>query len=133
MMEVNEMKHWDELRDNLCRELDEIAGKGDLSAGDLETVDKLTHTLKNLDKIMMGGEYSNAGDWYAMGNYGRDGYRDDYRGGNSYRGRKRDSMGRYSRADAKDDMADKLRRMMDDAPDSRTREALEKALRCMEE
>lgn len=133
MMEVNEMKHWDELRENLCRELDEIAGKGDLSAGDLETVDKLTHTLKNLDKIMMVGEYSNAGDWYAMGNYGRDGYRGDYRDSMSYRGRKRDSMGRYSRADAKDDMADKLRRMMDDAPDSRTREALEKALRCMEE
>lgn len=133
MMEVNEMKHWDELRDNLCRELDEIAGKGDLSAGDLETVDKLTHTLKNLDKIMMGGEYSNAGDWYAMGNYGRESYRGDYRDNMSYRGRKRDSMGRYSRADAKDDMADKLRRMMDDAPDSRTREALEKALRCMEE
>lgn len=127
------MKHWNELRDTLCRELDEIAEKGELSAGDLETVDKLTHTLKNLDKIMMGGEYSNAGDWYAMGNYGRDGYRDEYRGGNSYRGRKRDSMGRYSRADATDDMADKLRRMMDDAPDSRTREALEKALRCMEE
>lgn len=123
------MKHLEDLRETLCRELDEIAGKGDLSAGDLETVDKLTHTLKNLDKIMMGGEYSNTGDWYAMGNYGRDGYRDDYR----YRGRKRDSMGRYSRADAKDDMADKLRRMMDDAPDSRTREALEKALRCMEE
>ena len=68
-----------------------------------------------------------------MGNYGRESYRGDYRDGMSYRGRKRDSMGRYSRADAKDDMADKLRRMMDDAPDSRTREALEKALRCMEE
>lgn len=124
------MKHWNELRDTLCRELDEIAEKGELSAGDLETVDKLTHTLKNLDKIMMGGEYSNAGDWYAMGNYG---HRVDYRDGTSYRGRKRDSMGRYSRTDAKEDISDKLRRMMDDAPDSRTREALEKALRCMEE
>ena len=128
------MKHWNELRDTLCRELDEIAEKGELSAGDLETVDKLTHTLKNLDKIMMGENgYSGAGDWYAMGNYGRDGYPADYRTGTSYRGRKRDSMGRYSRADAKDDISDKLRRMMDDAPDSRTREALEKALRCMEE
>lgn len=127
------MKHWNELKDTLCRELDEIAEKGELSAGDLETVDKLTHTLKNLDKIMMGGEYSNAGDWYAMGNYGRDGYRVDYRDGTSYRGRKRDNMGRYSRTDAREDMADKLRRMMDDAPDSRTREALEKALRSMEE
>lgn len=125
------MKHLEDLRETLCRELNEIAEKGELSAGDLETVDKLTHTLKNLDKIMMGDSYSNAGDWYAMGNYGRDGYRDDYR--SSYRGRKRDSMGRYSRADAKEDMADKLRRMMDDAPDSRTREALEKALRSMEE
>ena len=125
------MKHLEDLRETLCRELNEIAEKGELSAGDLETVDKLTHTLKNLDKIMMGEGYSNAGDWYAMGNYGRDGYRDDYR--TSYRGRRRDSMGRYSRADAKEDMADKLRHMMDEAPDSRTREALEKALRSMEE
>lgn len=124
------MKHWDELRESLCRELDEIAEKGELSAGDLDTVDKLTHTLKNLDKIMMGGEYSNAGDWYAMGNYGeRPGYRDSV----SYRGRKRDSMGRYSRSDAREDMAEKLRRMVDDAPDSRTREALEKAMRILEE
>lgn len=128
------MKHWNELRDTLCRELDEIAEKGELSAGDLEAVDKLTHTLKNLDKIMMGENgYSGAGDWYAMGNYGRDGYRVDYRDGTSYRGRKRDSMGRYSRTDAKEDISDKLRRMMNDAPDSRTREALEKALLCMEE
>ena len=127
------MKHLEDLLETLCRELNEIAEKGELSAGDLETVDKLTHTLKNLDKIMMGGEYSNAGDWYAMGNYGRDGYRVDYRDGTSYRGRKRDSMGRYSRTDAKEEISDKLRRMMDDAPDSRTREALEKALRCMEE
>lgn len=127
------MKHWDELRESLCRELDEIAEKGKLSAGELDTVDKLTHTLKNLDKIMMGGEYSNAGDWYGMGIYGRDGYRDDYRGGNSYRGRKRDSMGRYSRSDAREDMAEKLRRMVDDAPDSRTRDALEKAMRILEE
>lgn len=124
------MKHLEDLRDTLCRELDEIAEKDKLSAGDLDTVDKLAHTIKNLDKVMMGEGYSSAGDWYAMGNYGeRPGYPDSV----SYRGRKRDSMGRYSRADAKEDIADKLRHMMDDAPDSRTREALDKALRCMEE
>lgn len=129
------MKHLEDLRDTLCRELDEIAEKGELSAGDLDTVDKLAHTIKNLDKVMMGeAGYSSAGDWYAMGNYGdRTGYRDSATYGNSYRGRKRDSMGRYSRADAKEDIADKLRRMMDDAPDSRTREALDKAIRCMED
>lgn len=127
------MKHLEELREILCRELEEIAGKGELTAGALDTVDKLTHTLKNLDKIMMGENgYSGAGDWQAMGTYGRGMYRDD-RYDTSYRGRKRDSMGRYSRTDAREDMADKLRRMMDDAPDSRTREALEKALRSMEE
>lgn len=126
------MKHWDELKETLCRELDEIAEKGELSAGDLETVDKLTHTLKNLQKIMMGGDYSNAGDWYAMGNYGSD-YRPDYRDNASYRGRKRDSMGRYSRADAKEEISAKLRRMMEEAPDTRTRETLERALRTMEE
>lgn len=90
--------------------------------------------LRYIDSAAMMGEgYSGAGDWYAMGNYGRDGYRPDYRDGVSYRGRKRDSMGRYSRADAKEDMVDKLRRMIDEAPDSRTREALEKAVRCMED
>ena len=34
------MKHLEDLRDTLCRELDEIAGKGELSAGALDTVDE---------------------------------------------------------------------------------------------
>lgn len=77
-----------ELRDILCEELDKIAPKGELSAGELETAHKLTATIKNIDKIMMFEEdgYSRDGEWTAMGNYNR---------GNSYRGR--DSMGRYSR------------------------------------
>lgn len=91
------MKALYELRELLCDELDEIAKKQEMSAGDLETIHKLTDTIKNIDKICImeeDGEYSQAGDWEARGRFGGAVY--DERG-NSYRGRKRDSMGRYSR------------------------------------
>ena len=55
-----------ELKEKLCEELKEIARKGELGAGDLEIVHKLTDTIKNLDKIEMleeHGDYSRAGDW----------------------------------------------------------------------
>ena len=41
-----------ELKDMLCKELEEIGGKGELTAGSLETVDTLAHALKNIDKII---------------------------------------------------------------------------------
>ena len=50
-----------ELKEKLCEELKEIARKGELGAGDLEIVHKLTDTIKNLDKIEMleeHGDYS---------------------------------------------------------------------------
>lgn len=91
------MKALDELREKFCRELEDIARKPEMSAGDLETVHKLTDTIKNIDKICImdeNGGYSQAGDWEARGRFG-DVYSQD--GGNSYAGRRRDSMGRYSR------------------------------------
>lgn len=118
------MEYMDKLRDKLCKELEEIASKPEMSAGDLEAVHKLTDTIKNLDKIAMledSDGYSQAGDWEMEG-------RGSYNHGSSYRGRKRDSMGRYSRdgrygpttrmysrAEAKDDMMAKLEDMMDHA------------------
>ena len=70
-----------DLKDMLCAELDEIGKKGEMSAGDLETVHKLTDTIKNIDKIVMleddgysrDEDYSRDGDWSAnmRGNYGR--------------------------------------------------------------
>ncbi len=80
------MRTLEKLRDILCNELDEIADKGELNAGALDTVDKLVHSIKNLDKIIMNDGYSRSGDWDASIH------------GNSYR-RNRDSMGRYSRDD----------------------------------
>jgi len=52
------------LKDTLCNELEEYSRKGKMSAGDLEVVDKLTHTIKNLDKIIENyEEYSGAMDY----------------------------------------------------------------------
>lgn len=47
------MKYLHELKEKLCEELQEIAEKQDMSAGDLEAVHKLTDTIKNIDKIEM--------------------------------------------------------------------------------
>ena len=62
----------------LCKEMEEILDKGKMTAGDLENLHKLSDTYKNLLKIEMLDEED-------------DGY--------SERGRRRDSMGRYSRED----------------------------------
>lgn len=126
-----------ELKEKLCEELEEIARKPEMSAGDLEAVHKLTDTIKNIDKIEMleeDGDYSRAGDWEAdmRGTYGR---------GSSYRGRKRDSMGRYSRdyrdgrmysrADAKEHMMDQIEDMMGGA-NEREKEILRRAMEQLE-
>ena len=128
------MEYMHELKDKLCKELDEIARKPEMGAGDLEIIHKLTDTIKNLDKIEMleDSGYSQAGDWEAdmRGTYGR---------GSSYRGRKRDSMGRYSREgrggrggysrhDAKEAMMEQMEMLMDQAGSEREREAIR---RCM--
>ena len=62
-----------ELRNMLCEELDELARKGDLGAGDLEIAHKLTDTIKNIDKIEMMEDdgYSRDGDYSHR--YSRDG------------------------------------------------------------
>lgn len=94
----------------LCKELDEYAMKGKLTASDLEMVHKLTDTVKNLDKIALMSEEEEGGYSEARGGRGRGGR--SYMGGSSYdddmmyserrgRGRnaRRDSMGRYSSDD----------------------------------
>lgn len=117
------MEYMYELKDKLCKELDEIARKPEMGAGDLEIIHKLTDTIKNLDKIgMLEDGYSQAGDWEIEGRA--------YNRGNSYARRKRDSMGRYSRdgramryrddrmysrAEAKEDIMDQIEDMMGDA------------------
>ena len=134
------MEYMYELKEKLCRELDEIARKPEMSAGDLETVHKLTDTIKNIDKIDMLEDdgYSQAGDWEARGKYSR---MDDriYNRGSSYANRgkhyvrghySRDGRNTdgYSRADAKDRMMEHLNEMMQEASSEKEREAIR---RCM--
>ena len=111
------------LREMLCKELDDISEKREMSAGDLDAVQKLTSAIKNTYKIetFEDGGYSRDWDSDMRGTYGR---------GSSYRGRRRDSMGRYSRADAREHMHETLEDMMRDADDDKTREAIR---RCMEQ
>lgn len=125
------MKALEDLRTTLCGELDEIARKPEMSAGDLEAVHKLTDTIKNIDKIRMLEEsgYSSEGDWdlrgyergssyanrgkhYVRGHYSRDGRQD----------------GRYSREDGRERMMMQLEEMMDNAGSEKAREAIR---RCM--
>lgn len=148
------MKHLEELKETIKRELEKFAKQGDVSVNTLEKIHKLSDTYKNLCKIEMLEEESEGGYSEARGGYR--GGRYSYDGGSSYdddmmyserrgRGRnaKRDSMGRYSsesgsyeggysRHDAKDWMMSQLGEMMEDA-DPKEREALKKCMRAIEE
>ena len=91
------------IKEMLMKELYEYEEKakkmngGKLSAGDLETLHKLTDTVKNIDKIEMLEDeegYSQATDFMGEGRM----YGMSYARGRG-RNAKRDSMGRYSRDD----------------------------------
>ena len=105
------MKHIEELKETIKRELEKFAKQGDVSVNTLEKIHKLSDTYKNLCKIEA-LEDADGGYSEARGGRGgnRGGGRSSYEmGGSSYdddmmyserrgRGRnaKRDSMGRYS-------------------------------------
>lgn len=93
------------LFDKLCDELCEY-GQKDLTQESLKTIDTLAHAAKNVLKVMEGCEGGGSYAYYdddprttAMGGSMRGGYDNgSYRGSYRMSGR-RDSMGRYSRAD----------------------------------
>jgi hypothetical protein len=80
-----------QIKDMLMEELKELTKKGELTAGSLETVDKLLNSIKNACKITMYDEYQGEDYSYEGGNRG--GYsRARGRGSDAMR----DSRGRYS-------------------------------------
>ena len=155
------MHYMHDLKDLLCAELEDYAenGKksGKMSMGDLDSIHKLTDTVKNILKIdMLEDEsgYSEDGAYMGEGRIYGTSYDDGMRRGVGYsyargRGRyaKRDSMGRYSRHDgymrrdvrgmrdgySRDDgkayMMEQLEDMMEDVEKPAEKEALR---RCME-
>lgn len=84
------------LKQMLMEELEGYGRKGELTTGSLDVIDKLSHTVKNLCKIIEEGDYSN-----------------EYRDGYSRR------RVRYSRA--AENMVSELRNLMNDAPNEETR------------
>ena len=110
-----------DLKDKLCEELEEIARKPDMGPGDLELIHKLTDTIKNIGKIEMleeEGGYSQE-DGQDGGGYGRGVSYARGRGGYNRGGRntRRDSRGRYSRDDGREEMLKHLEMAWDAAPE----------------
>ena len=133
------MKDLENLCEILSEQLKDVTrkAKNGISSGDLETIDKLTHSIASIKKIMafMEDEDGYSGNYpmgYHDGSY-RNAYRGSYRGG-SYRGQRRDSMGRYSgeRGYSRNDLADKMRDLMMDAPDDRTRQEIQRMVEKLE-
>ena len=137
------MEYMYELKDKLCKELDEIARKSEMGAGDLEIIHKLTDTIKNIDKIDMleddgysqagyrdrgssynrGSSYANRGKHYVRGHYSRDGYSMEGRG----------NRGGYSRHDAKEAMMEQMEMLMEQAGSEREREAIRRCMSQLEQ
>jgi hypothetical protein len=124
------MQTYYELKDILCRELDEVTRKGELSPGSLDIVDKLTHSIKSLETIIAMNEAQEGRSF----DDSTSGYHPYMYGGRSYEGRSydsnmmrsgrrgRDSMGRYaSRDEERDKMVMELEDLMRTAKDEHTR------------
>ena len=135
------------IREQLMRELKKYEEKGELSAGSLDVIHKLTDTIKNIDKIEMleeasyteddsmysrrmsrrGSSYDDGGSYYSRRRYSMD---DSYDGGDSYARRGQHYVrGHYSRAEGKEEMMSQLEEMMQEA-NGKEKDAIK---RCMEE
>lgn len=121
--------------DEELMELERKTAKGQkLNAAEIEYGDKLAHFKKSLltNEAMEGeGEYSGYGMNDRGGSYARGGNRGSY--ARSY-ARRRDSMGRYSSEGYSRDgeMMSELHRLMEDAPDERTRQEFQRFISKME-
>ena len=153
------MDYMHDLKDLLCAELEDYAEKGKksgkMSMGDLESIHKLTDTVKNILKIDMleeetgysedghymgegriyGASYARGRGRYAkrdsMGRYSRDGGRYSYDDDMSY-ARSRGYRGGYSRDEGKHYMMEQLEEMMEEASTPTEREALKKCMQALE-
>lgn len=123
-----------DLKEKLMQELEDYSENGKFSKEDVESIKYIASAIDHICNIVEeGDEYSNMYYGEDDGSYARGGNRS---GGRSYargRGRnaRRDSMGRYSRAN--DDMIEQLRMMMQEAPDERTRQEFQRFITKVEQ
>lgn len=119
-----ELRDWEELKKKLCKELEEMKQTKKFDMGDIEVIDKITHSIKSISYIMEnedGGysqarysrrmynrddNYSQDGNWSAEGSY------DNYGRDNSYARRGMHYVrGHYSRGG--DELTERIEEMMD--------------------
>ncbi|MBQ9250686.1 MAG: hypothetical protein IJ179_10025 [Oscillospiraceae bacterium] len=125
----------DRLYEKLCDILADMERKEKLSASDLQIIDWATHAKKSMLAIdEMEGGYSENEDGYSRRG---DSYRNSYARG---RNAKRDSMGRYaregrnySRDDGKEEYMEQLHELMQNAPDERSRQNIQRMIREVEQ
>lgn len=118
-------KHMEDVREMLCDELDRFGEQKELSAGSLDTIDKLSHAIKSIDTIMA----------MENGGYSKD-YMPSY-GERGYSMQRRDSRGRYSRNSYRDSrgysyddgIVDQLHEVMESATDQHTRKVIQDAIK----
>lgn len=96
---------------------------GEISAGDLEYINRLTHAIKSVKGTMVMIDAEESGYSYDDGmSMNRGSYA---RGRNA----RRDSRGRYSRGNSRDSgMVSELRELMRDAPDEQTRMEMQRLI-----
>lgn len=117
-----------ELKEKLLKELEEYGGNAKFSKEDVETIKYMASAIDHICNISEDEEgYSNHYPYYMGGSYDDGMNRNGSYRGRSYAGRRngrRDSMGRYSR----EGLADKMRDLMDEAPDERTRQEIQRMI-----
>ncbi|MCM1164665.1 MAG: hypothetical protein NC299_12625 [Lachnospiraceae bacterium] len=134
----------DVLTDSL-QELDTIKG-GQLKMGELEAIDKITHSMKSTLSVLEDCGYSQAGNGGYNGNSYNGG--NSYNDGNSYANRgehfvrghfsrnggmsgaRRNNRGRYSGGSGREHLIEELHEAMNEAESERERSAIR---RCIEQ
>lgn len=133
------MKTISDFNDLLCKQIDKIVKKGDITPDELQRMDKAVDIIKDISVICAMEEYGQDPEeemYSSMGYYGRNS-RSPYTDRMPAWSGKRDSMGRYSSMGySRDEANHKLRADMEmklaSATDEREREAIMKCLRALD-
>ena len=128
------MKDLEELKGFVGREIEKANNRirqnnGGITTGDLDIINKLTHSMKSLVTICAMLEDEEEGGYSGRGYaYRRGERRDGYGGRGGYMARERRDGG-YSRNDIRDHLND----MMNDAPDENTRMEIRRVIERMDQ
>ena len=134
------MEYLYDIKKMLCKELEQIARQQELSTGDLDVVDKLTHSIKSIVTIMaMEDSGYSYNDGYSgtrrrdgMGRYVDGGNSNKYYDDGGYSGRRYYDDGysgrRYSRDEGKSHMIHQFENLMDNASSQEERDVIQSAL-----